>query len=173
MPNQDHVIVPLTEQDQEALGMREEFKNHTGTIGMVLLRSRIREGVKRWEKRDAPPDVFEGATVVDSVRTLSKIVENMRSRHADEIRQMQSEARQQGKTDAEVSYNTKKNEAERLSKLQQRRLDRKDTRIEELKADKTDQAHQITTYRRDFGDLRTRPLNRLQRFICSLFRIRG
>ena len=178
MDNQHFLIFPLTEKDQEALGMREEFSEDSGTIGIMLPPSRIRENVKRWKKYGSA-DPFESGEVGDAVATLNRIVESMKTRHAEEIKKLgyQHEVdkvtlQDQWKKGADANAHAKAEEVKMNMELQAKRMEVKNLRVEKLEAELKEREKQASTYYRDFGETRKRPLNGFQRFMCRLVRVR-
>lgn len=185
IPVQEHIIFPLTTRDQERLGMREELEEKGDTIAIALPPSRVREGIVRCEKHHEGIDPFSDPSVSDAIQTFNRIadnyserVEQIRKQHVQERQHQEAEFHQQlndviEETEKAIhaKYEQEKADAKRLSDLRQTRLESKDKRISELKADIDDRDMTIGYYKQDFGERRTKPLNKFQRFTCWLFRI--
>ena len=137
-----HVIFPLSQEEQERLKIENSIEG--SVLGVMITPSRVREGVKRWQKHGCP-DVFDGDNVSESVKVTQQVL-----------------SEQQAEKDEE----TKK-----VSDLQEKRIDAKNKKIKKLNNELQAEVKKVRTYNSHFGEPRSHPLNRFQRFIARLFKI--
>ena len=166
------MLLPITEKNREALGLEDEFKDG-GMLGILLPPSRIREGIQRWDKHGCPHPYTNHETP-DTLLTLESTTQTLVDR-AEEAKEMLLNEFQKEyeklNAEHETTFQAANSENERNAKFQARRITVKDSKITELQASIKAEKQKTRTYQHHFGDIRTRPLNWLQRFIGRLFRI--
>ena len=166
------MLLPITEKNREALGLEAEFKDG-GMLGILLPPSRIREGIQRWDKHGCPHPYLNHETP-DTLLTLDATIQTLVDR-AEAAKQVLLDEFQKEyeklNTEHETTLEAGNSEAEKNAKFQARRMTVKDSKITELQETLNAEKQKTRTYELDFGDIRTRPLNWIQRFIGRLFRI--
>ncbi len=168
------IIYPLSEDERERMQIPEQEFGGDGTLGIILTPSDIRRGIRRWQKQ-GKPDVHQGEEVSEAVYTLHdalSVAHTAQLKKQKETLLDEFEVQATNLTDAHAQeLANQKNEAERHKNTYERRIKLKNEKLLEFRDELKAERKKVQTYHAHFGDLRSHPLNWLQRFMCRLFRI--
>lgn len=168
------IIYPLSEDERERMQIPEQEFGGDGTLGIILTPSDIRRGIRRWLKQGRP-DMFRGEEVSEGIYALHEDLSVAHKTQLEKQKQVlldEFEVQATNLTDAHAQeLANQKNEAKRHKDTYERRIQVKNKQLLEFRDDLKAEREKVQTYHTHFGEIRSHPLNWLQRFMGRLFRI--
>lgn len=168
------IIFPLTRPERNRLKITElEFRSDK-TLGIVLTPSDVRRGLKRWWKQ-GEPNVAEGADVSQGVAIVCEVLVKT---HKAQLKAVEEALLDEFETQfanhniaSETELENQQKEAKRHKDTYERRIALKNKQLLEFRDQIKVEREKVQTYHAQFGEIRSHPLNWLQRFMGRLFRI--
>ena len=168
------IIFPLSREERERLKIAEQEFGGFGTLGLIFTPSDIRRGIKRWLKQ-GKPDMHYGEDVSEGVNAIYTDLTTAHKAKVAEVEQAlldEFEIQAANLTTAHATdLENQKTEAERHRKTYERRIELKKEQLIEFRDELKAERKKVQTYHAHFGEIRSHPLNKFQRFMCRLFRI--
>lgn len=168
------IIYPVTRDERERLKIPEQEFGGVGTLGLIFTPSDIRRGIKRWLKQGRP-NVYAGEEVSEGVNALHAELSAAHKANVKAVEQTlldEFEVQVSNLTTANtLDAENREKEVERHRKTYERRINLKNEHLLEFKNELKAEREKVQTYASHFGEIRSHPLNRFQRFVLRLFRI--
>ena len=168
------IIYPLTEDERERMKIPEQEFGGDGTLGLIFTPSDIRRGIKRWLKQGRP-DFYRGEEVSEGVNALHAELSAAHKRKLKEVEKTLLDEFETQVSNLESAHSleteNREKEAERHKTTYERRLEVKNKQLMEFRNELKTEREKVQTYNAHFGEIRSHPLNRFQRFMGRLLRI--